>query len=293
MLRGWLPPSASAVVRRRPTRSCAPPAPTSRRPASRGSRCAPWLVTSTSRCPRSTGTWPVATTCSPSSWSRRSPSTPTRSTPPSTRSLADDPDDVAGAITAGLRAYRAWSVAHPRSSASRSAPRCPATTHPPTAPIAVAVRPGSRIMALLRDGVRARPRRRGRPDRAGGDSRRRHRRRASTPWPPGSPTRCPPPRSRWPSTRSSACTASRSWRSSASSARWSAPRTRTTSSCCASSSRPWACGPDCPAARDGNLPNSVVAVELGGCSHRARRGAPSSAAPGQPAGIVDVSMTKR
>ena len=63
--------------------------------------------------------------------------------------LADDADDVAAAITAGLRAYRAWSVAHPAQFGLAFGAPVPGYHAPAGRTVAVAVRPGSRIMALL------------------------------------------------------------------------------------------------------------------------------------------------
>jgi AcrR family transcriptional regulator len=63
--------------------------------------------------------------------------------------LATDPDDLAGAVTAGLRAYRAWSVAHPAQFGLAFGAPVPGYRAPAERTVAVAVRPGSRIMALL------------------------------------------------------------------------------------------------------------------------------------------------
>ena len=134
-------------------------------------------------------------------------------------------DDVGAAITAGLRAYRAWSVAHPAQFGLAFGAPVPGYQAPAGRTVAVAVRPGSRIMGLLatayerglvdEDVLTARAATLDDGTAAGA----------------GSGYDCRHPRSRWPSTRSSACTDSRSWRSSASSARWSARPTPTTRRC--------------------------------------------------------------
>jgi AcrR family transcriptional regulator len=63
--------------------------------------------------------------------------------------LTDDPDDIAAAITAGLAAYRAWSVAHPAQFGLAFGAPVPGYRAPADRTIAVAVRPGSRIMGLF------------------------------------------------------------------------------------------------------------------------------------------------
>ncbi|KQR07301.1 TetR/AcrR family transcriptional regulator [Cellulomonas sp. Leaf334] len=57
-------------------------------------------------------------------------------------------DDLPGAITAGLRAYRAWSLAHPAQFGLAFGAPVPGYRAPAERTIAVAVRPGSRIMGL-------------------------------------------------------------------------------------------------------------------------------------------------
>ena len=64
-------------------------------------------------------------------------------------SLATDPDDLAAAVTAGLRAYRGWSVAHPAQFGLAFGAPVPGYHAPADRTVAVAVRPGSRIMGLF------------------------------------------------------------------------------------------------------------------------------------------------
>src|SRR6218665_1915558 len=60
-----------------------------------------------------------------------------------------EPDDVVGAIVAGLRAYRSWSVEHPAQFGLAFGAPVPGYRAPADRTIAVAVRPGGRVMALL------------------------------------------------------------------------------------------------------------------------------------------------
>jgi len=61
---------------------------------------------------------------------------------------AADPDDLPGAIVAALRAYRSWSVDHPAQFGLAFGAPVPGYRAPADRTIAVAVRPGSRVMAL-------------------------------------------------------------------------------------------------------------------------------------------------
>ncbi|GIG23610.1 putative HTH-type transcriptional regulator [Cellulomonas chitinilytica] len=61
---------------------------------------------------------------------------------------AADPDDLPGAITAALRAYRTWSVQHPAQFGLAFGAPVPGYRAPADRTIAVAVRPGSRVMGL-------------------------------------------------------------------------------------------------------------------------------------------------
>jgi AcrR family transcriptional regulator len=61
---------------------------------------------------------------------------------------AADPDDLPGAIVAALRAYRSWSVDHPAQFGLAFGAPVPGYRAPADRTVAVAVRPGGRVMDL-------------------------------------------------------------------------------------------------------------------------------------------------
>ena len=59
------------------------------------------------------------------------------------------PDDITGAIVAAFRAYRAWSVEHPAQFGLAFGAPVPGYSAPAGRTVAVAVRPGGRVMGLF------------------------------------------------------------------------------------------------------------------------------------------------